>query len=196
MVAVGYGVQVLLRTVLSLRKISRQPSLLPRLFVNKNVLHLGAFLGLFSSTFRVSLWFLMTNSKTCNLVEFSTIFFKPCLVVGRYLFNFSQILANKLFRISYFRIKTLRWQRKPFVHEVRSVRTVRERKTYFGHFLMGVYQGLKFFCDFREFRVYYDGLEVGTHKNTLCRPGCQPGSPSVSTLTILLLSMSCGKLYR
>lgn len=54
MLAVGYAVQVLLRTVLSLGKVSRRPSLLFKYLVAKDVLDLGAFLGLFSTTFRVS----------------------------------------------------------------------------------------------------------------------------------------------
>lgn len=53
MLAVGYGVQVVLRSVLSAKRIIRHPSVLPSIFFNKKVLNLGAFLGLFSGIYRV-----------------------------------------------------------------------------------------------------------------------------------------------
>lgn len=55
--AVGYGVQIVLRLVLSAKRIVKKPSLLTKVFFGDKVLNLGSFLGLFSLLFRVSFLF-------------------------------------------------------------------------------------------------------------------------------------------
>jgi len=54
MLGIGYGGQVALRTVLSIKKIIKNPSMLPKMFYANNVHHLAVFLGLFTAGFRVS----------------------------------------------------------------------------------------------------------------------------------------------
>ncbi|PSN30243.1 hypothetical protein C0J52_23750 [Blattella germanica] len=52
--SMGYGLQVILKALMQMRRLIRKPSMLPKILVHKNAFQLGAFFGAFSGIFKLT----------------------------------------------------------------------------------------------------------------------------------------------